>query len=178
MSISKKIRFEVFKRDGFQCAYCGKTPPEVALEIDHIEPKSKGGKDEIENYITACFDCNRGKRNIPLDKIPNKINDNLEILKAKEEQLKEYKKYILKIRNRKKQDINKIENTFKIYFPQKCFTDIFKDSVKRFVENLDIYTNIDAMESACLKKDDPNDALKYYCGICWNKIKNRGHRYK
>lgn len=36
--ISKKLRFEVFKRDGFRCAYCGKFPPAVILEVDHIEP--------------------------------------------------------------------------------------------------------------------------------------------
>ena len=47
MPISKKLRFEVFKRDGFQCAYCGKTPPEVSLEVDHIQPKSKKGKDIV-----------------------------------------------------------------------------------------------------------------------------------
>ena len=45
MSISKKLRFEVFKRDGFQCQYCGKTPPAITLEIDHINPKSKRGQD-------------------------------------------------------------------------------------------------------------------------------------
>ena len=49
MSISKKIRFEVFKRDGFTCQYCGNTPPNVILEVDHIEPKSKNGKDDINN---------------------------------------------------------------------------------------------------------------------------------
>lgn len=31
------------------------------LEVDHIIPKSKGGKETINNLITACFDCNRGK---------------------------------------------------------------------------------------------------------------------
>lgn len=47
MSVSKKIRFEIFKRDGFRCAYCGKAPPVVTLELDHIEPKARGGKDDI-----------------------------------------------------------------------------------------------------------------------------------
>ena len=61
MAIQKKKRFEVFKRDGFQCAYCGRTHRAVGLECDHIEPKSKGGSDDINNLITACFDCNRGK---------------------------------------------------------------------------------------------------------------------
>lgn len=42
MSISKKIRFEVFKRDHFRCCYCGSAPPSVILEVDHIDPKSKG----------------------------------------------------------------------------------------------------------------------------------------
>lgn len=56
-----KTRFEVFKRDGFICQYCGRRPPEVILEADHIVPKSKGGTDIIENLITACYECNRGK---------------------------------------------------------------------------------------------------------------------
>ncbi len=96
MSITKKMRFEVFKRDGFKCAYCGRTPPAVTLEVDHIQPKSKGGKNDINNYITACFDCNRGKRDIPLDKIPAQLRQNIEALKEKEEQLKEYRKFIKK----------------------------------------------------------------------------------
>ena len=51
MSLTKKIRFEVFKRDGFQCGYCGNTPPKVVLEVDHIEPISKGGKDDMNNLL-------------------------------------------------------------------------------------------------------------------------------
>ena len=76
--ITKKIRFEVFKRDGFQCVYCGKTPPEVILEVDHIEPVSKGGTDDLNNLVTACFDCNRGKGKIRLERIPSKLSENLE----------------------------------------------------------------------------------------------------
>lgn len=59
--ISKRIRFEVFKRDGFACQYCGAKAPDVLLHVDHVEPASKGGEDEILNYVTACVDCNLGK---------------------------------------------------------------------------------------------------------------------
>lgn len=59
--LSKKLRFTVFARDGFQCQYCGRNPPAVVLEPDHVIPVSAGGEDSEENLITACFDCNRGK---------------------------------------------------------------------------------------------------------------------
>lgn len=67
MAVSKRTRFEVFKRDGFKCQYCGKCAPDVVLEVDHIEPKAKGGKDSIINLVTACRDCNGGKSDIRLD---------------------------------------------------------------------------------------------------------------
>ena len=66
-SIGKTIRFEVFKRDKFTCQYCGGKAPELNLEIDHINPVSKGGDNDIINLLTSCFDCNRGKRDIKLD---------------------------------------------------------------------------------------------------------------
>lgn len=64
--VCQKTRFEVFKRDGFTCQYCGRKSPEVILEADHIVPASKGGKEEMGNLITSCRDCNRGKSNIRL----------------------------------------------------------------------------------------------------------------
>jgi len=60
-SISKSLRFEVFKRDSFTCQYCGRKAPDVLLVVDHIEPISKGGTNDLLNLITACKDCNEGK---------------------------------------------------------------------------------------------------------------------
>lgn len=176
MSLSKKTRFEVFKRDGFQCAYCGKTPPEVALEVDHVDPKSLGGLDDINNLITACFECNRGKRNIPLTKAPPTLSEKMEILKAKEDQLKEYRKYVKQIRKRIDGDISSVENVFQLYFENRSFTDGFRNSIRNFVDALDVHEIQDAMHQACLKINDPQRAIKYFCGICWNKIKNRACR--
>jgi hypothetical protein len=88
-SISKKIRFEVFKRDSFTCQYCGRKSPEIILVIDHIQPFSKGGKDSILNYITSCFDCNSGKSNIELSdqSALNKQRNQLELMQEKKEQI-------------------------------------------------------------------------------------------
>lgn len=60
-SMSKKLRFEVFKRDKFQCQYCGRIAPDVILEVDHVLPVVEGGDNSIMNLRTSCFDCNRGK---------------------------------------------------------------------------------------------------------------------
>lgn len=65
--ISKKLRFEVFKRDSFTCQYCGKKAPDVILHVDHINPVSKGGDNAIVNLITSCAECNSGKSNVLLD---------------------------------------------------------------------------------------------------------------
>lgn len=66
-AISKKVRFEVFKRDSFTCQYCGKAAPDVILHVDHIDPVSRGGGNDILNLITSCADCNGGKSNRVLD---------------------------------------------------------------------------------------------------------------
>ena len=107
-SISKKLRFEVFKRDGFQCGYCGKSPPEVTLEVDHINPKSLGGADDINNLLTACFDCNRGKAAIPIDKAPPVLSENLEVLREREDQLAAYEALTKKIERRIKRQVAEV----------------------------------------------------------------------
>lgn len=60
----KKImlnRKNIFRRDNFQCQYCGRT--DNPLTIDHMIPRSKGGEDTWENLITACSPCNTKKGN-------------------------------------------------------------------------------------------------------------------
>lgn len=73
-AISNGTRFNIFNRDNFRCTYCGRSSSEdgVKLEVDHIIPVVKGGKNTEENLTTACYECNRGKNakllNKPLDK--------------------------------------------------------------------------------------------------------------
>jgi len=67
MTIGKRLRFEIIKRDGFRCRYCGCSAMREPLEIDHVVPRAGGGTDDPENLITACWSCNRGKSDISLE---------------------------------------------------------------------------------------------------------------
>lgn len=47
----------VLRRDGHKCVYCGR----AANTIDHVQPKSRGGKDTWENLVACCLRCNNAK---------------------------------------------------------------------------------------------------------------------
>ena len=51
-------RHNVFKRDNNKCLYCGSKDN---LTIDHVVPKSQGGRDSWDNLATACQKCNAKK---------------------------------------------------------------------------------------------------------------------
>ena len=51
-------RFNVFLRDRFSCQYCGTQQHTSDLTFDHVIPRSKGGKTNWQNIVTACSDCN------------------------------------------------------------------------------------------------------------------------
>ena len=62
--ITPKLRWTVFERDHYKCVICGRSPatdPSVALHVDHIEPRSRGGKPVLSNLRTLCSKCNLGK---------------------------------------------------------------------------------------------------------------------
>lgn len=61
MTISYRTRYKVLQRDNFTCQYCGRSAPEVRLEVDHIKPRVSGGRDSKSNLVTCCQSCNRGK---------------------------------------------------------------------------------------------------------------------
>lgn len=170
--MKKTKRFDVFKRDSFSCGYCGRKPPEVTLEVDHINPKSLGGDDDINNLITACFDCNRGKRDKPLDNIPSSLVENLATMKEKAAQVKEYNKFLAKIQKSEDGMVEIIANIYFDTFGGWALTEKFKKiTLRQFLRKLPLSDVEEAMYLACDRVSDPGAAIKYFCGICWNKIK-------
>jgi diadenosine tetraphosphate (Ap4A) HIT family hydrolase len=62
-AISGTVRYEVLKRASFRCESCGISASDKNLEVDHIEPKSLGGIDDLSNYQALCYTCNSQKNN-------------------------------------------------------------------------------------------------------------------
>lgn len=60
-------RRRIFKRDGHECQYCGS---KRNLTIDHVIPRSKGGKNTWSNMVTCCSRCNGYKG----DRTPSDAN--------------------------------------------------------------------------------------------------------
>jgi len=61
--VSGTVRYEVLKRAKFRCELCGIPAEQKNLDVDHITPKSLGGKDDISNYQALCYTCNAQKNN-------------------------------------------------------------------------------------------------------------------
>lgn len=171
--ISKRLRFSVFKRDSFRCQYCGRTPPAVVLEVDHIHPVSAGGKNNADNLLTACFDCNRGKGAGLLSDVPESLEQRAAVLREKQDQAKAYSKLLREIEKHKDAIVDRVEQVFKRHFPTRQFTASFRDSVRvNFVEKLAEDRLLLAITKACTRREDSaSEATKYFCGVCWNMIR-------
>lgn len=61
MAVSKRLRYEILRRDDNTCRYCGGKAPDVVLTVDHVIPVALGGSDDPTNLVAACKDCNAGK---------------------------------------------------------------------------------------------------------------------
>lgn len=173
--LSKKTRFEVFKRDLFKCQYCGASPPSVVLEVDHIKPVSKGGGNNQGNLLTGCFDCNRGKGAGLLTSIPESVNERAAIIQEKLLQVKAFERLIKAKRKHEEKSINEVEQAFKTYFDGYCFLPRFRESVRTFLKYLPAHDLVEYMQTACVRVDEKEAALRYFCGICWSRIKEQRH---
>lgn len=174
-SISKKARFDVFKRDAFCCQYCGSTPPSAVLELDHIHPVSKGGTNSPDNLLTACFECNRGKSDRLLGVSPATIQAKAEIILEKREQLKAYERLLKRISKEQDRQVDELELMFKTSFEGKIFSEKFKRDIKnQFMTRLAFFQIRDAMEIATRKatRNGAEGACKYFCAVCWKFIRS------
>jgi hypothetical protein len=170
-AIAAKARFEVFKRDKFTCQYCGAHPPGVLLHLDHITAVANGGTNDQHNLITSCEPCNLGKGARPLGEAKPSLKAQAEVAKERERQLLGYQKLIAAKRERLEVEIDRVQDVFAIFYPGLQFTPRFRISVRVFIEKLGVDDVCGAMERACCKCRGQSNATKYFCGICWSKVR-------
>ncbi len=64
-------RRAIFRRDGYRCQYCGRDSSHLTL--DHVIPRSRGGKHTWTNLVSACAACNRHKGGKTLEEVRMKL---------------------------------------------------------------------------------------------------------
>lgn len=170
MAISKRLRFEILRRDNHTCYYCGRKPPEVELTIDHVLPQALGGTDEATNLVAACQDCNSGKTSVapgaPLvaqvdeDAIRWSAAMQAAIVKAESdhEAVIAYREQFLEAWNDYKRPAELDEN--------------WRVSVDNFrARGLPIEMLVDAAHRAMAKQNiGLGTKFRYMCGIAWSKV--------
>lgn len=170
MAVSKRVRYEVLRRDGFICRYCkaGDKP----LTVDHVIPVSLGGSDDPTNLVAACRECNQGKASthpgadLVADVDAKSAAWVLALDKAVETRRVR--------RTNLAQDAEAVIDLWASSAPH--WADLPADaeaSVADFiVRGLDLADFERAISVALAKQGIPHKARwSYFCGICWNFVR-------
>lgn len=169
-AVSKKTRFEVFKRDGFCCQYCGSHPPGVVLHVDHIHPVANGGGNNIDNLVTSCESCNQGKSDRVLSDVPQSLQEKAAQVLEKEAQIKGYYAAMNAKKLRLEDDAEQVRDVYERFNAGYTLNEKSMVTVRHFVDRLGVFDVCDAMERAHSKARRGQE-FRYFCGICWAKIR-------
>lgn len=171
-SISKRRRFEIFKRDNFTCQYCGRRPPTVVLQLDHVIPVCQGGDDSTANLVAACEDCNAGKSGVPLDQAIEVVETEVERGRERLAQMKAVQKLAIEERKFMDAAVEEVAAAFGWDHPLELTED---RSIRVFLQKLPLADVLNAV-NICQSKiqDNPRQQFKYFCGICWSRIRESG----
>ena len=180
--IPKSVRFEVFKRDKFTCQYCGRSAPDVILEIDHITPVSKGGGNEIMNLVTSCRDCNRGKTNRKLDDNSSVVvqKKQLDAIQERREQLEMMVQWRQALEQEYEIEVDAIDSYIKNQTKFELNDDVGRPTTRRLIQQFGFNEVYTAWEIAIYQYYNGSDTSFEKCfrmvgGICYNRRKAAGN---
>lgn len=174
-AISKRTRFEVFKRDGFKCQYCGAMSPNVLLQIDHIQPVSKDGSDDILNYLTACKDCNAGKSDKTLSDSTAVKKQQAQIadLHERREQLEMLLRWRDGLKDIEIDQVDAVALAWEKQVPGWHLNEIGRNKARQLVKKHGLATVLDAIEPAgdtYIKKDQAGTLIADTVELAWRKV--------
>lgn len=174
--ISRRLRFEILRRDGHQCRYCGAGADEAKLTVDHVIPVALGGTNDPSNLVAACKDCNAGKTSTSPDEHVVADADDRAVAWARALEL---------AAERRRADIHQAQAVVDAFDTAWCsWTDGYSQAVDRDPR---WRTSIDTFVAAGLNLDDlvhfvdvamrskasHNSKWRYFCGCCWKEVNRR-----
>lgn len=174
MAVSRRLRYEVLRRDAHRCRYCGSGAPDVPLTVDHVVPVALGGSDDPANLVTACRDCNSGK---------SASSPDAPIVADIDQKAAEWARAMSVVVEARTAELA-VERTRLNLFDEHWDTWYFgndepfprdpnwKNSVLRFMAGgLDDQFLADAVDTAMGRPRMPTgDVWRYFCGICWREL--------
>lgn len=174
MSVSRRLRFEILRRDSYTCRYCGGTAPDVKLTVDHVIPVALGGSDEPANLVTACGPCNGGKASIAPDSPIVEDVDATALLFAKA---------IDRVAEKRKAEMADAQAAVDFFYDHWNFSspncgelpEDFPETITRFLASGLSLEDLTHFASVTLRKTRiPTSKLfRYFCGCCWTEISTR-----
>lgn len=175
MAVSKRLRYEILRRDQHTCRYCGASAPAVPLRVDHVTPVALGGTDTPDNLVTSCEPCNSGKSSATVDSsvVANVSDDALRWAAAMEQaaaNLQELEKPKDEYRDAFLAEWNRW-TVGKEEKPVELPVD-WKLSIERFrVAGITAWMWADIVDIGMAnQKVKPENTFKYCCGVAWNKV--------
>lgn len=176
MAISKRLRFEILRRDNHTCRYCGASAPDVKLTVDHVTPEALGGRTEPANLVAACEACNSGKSSIAPDAavVADVNSDALRWSRA------------LEMAAAVRRTHNEMRDGYVTHFEHLWsdwhvgveklpvpLDDNWQSSVERFHDlNLPADEMARAIRVAMTNnRIAPDETFRYFCGICWSVLR-------
>lgn len=171
MAVSKRLRYEVLRRDNHTCRYCGGSAPDVAITVDHVVAVSLGGRDEANNLVAACRDCNAGKSSATADAhlIDDVATDAIRWARAMRlagEELADQDGVISDI----------LDSVYVAWKPFRMPAD-WRSSVVTFIKagltEADLLAMVDV---AYAKRGIDGTRWAYFCGCCWTRLRKMQER--
>jgi hypothetical protein len=165
MAVSKRLRYEILRRDNHACRYCGATAPDTPLTVDHVVPTALGGSDQPDNLVAACVDCNSGKSATPPSNplVADVQADALRWLRA-QTVVQQSRSLARRQRDRHRDAVYDI---FIARNDADAVPEDYGQSVDQWIAAGLDYDDFEEASEAAARRD-PWDAWRYFCGVCWN----------
>lgn len=170
MAVSKRLRFEILRRDNHTCRYCGRSAPDVLLHVDHVVPVAFGGTDDPSNLVAACKDCNIGKSSVPADAaiVEDIATDAMRWSLAMRQAANEIAE--------EEASLEEICVAIEKAWAPRWIPDNYRNSlysiVKAGLTLDDLLTLVDVAKYARWI----DDRWAYFCGCCWTRVGQRHER--
>lgn len=105
--LSAALRHKIHEKYGGKCAYCGQPIEYKDMQIDHLVPLYRGGKDSEDNYLPACRACNYYKHTLTVEDFRREIGEIKRRFRARNFRYRMALKYGI---------ISETENEIRFYF--------------------------------------------------------------